>query len=294
MVGVDGDGDSFGDWFRWVSRGVRRGHSHHRVATHRDGDSGEKFVGVRSAAAHGLPDSARDLFRAADALALLAADAGDVCTGDLWVLFVGANALSAAVEPRGTAFDEPAAPHIPFASQPVAVHGKSAQDRLRGRVVHDRGAGSPPRVKAFVDVAEAVAGDVGIDFGCADVGVAKEFLNDAQVGAVFEEVSGEAVAQHMRGDIAGDASASNTFFDVEPQCHRRERRAALSEKDGPRRAFRHKFGTPGFKVALKGCNGFASEGHNAFLVALADDEDEAGIELELFEADVAKLGEAQT
>jgi hypothetical protein len=37
--------------------------------------------------------------------------------------------------------------------------------------------------------------------------VAQEDLDDAQVGAALEQVSGEGVAQHVRGDSFGQAGA---------------------------------------------------------------------------------------
>ena len=39
---------------------------------------------------------------------------------------------------------------------------------------------------------------MGIDLGGADTGVAEEFLDDAQVGSVVEQVGGEAMTQHVR------------------------------------------------------------------------------------------------
>ncbi len=42
----------------------------------------------------------------------------------------------------------------------------------------------------FVDLLEAVGGDVGVDLGGGDVGVGEEFLGDAEVGAAEEEVGG--------------------------------------------------------------------------------------------------------
>ena len=58
-----------------------------------------------------------------------------------------------------------------------------------------RGAGNPPRlcarVELVVDAAEMGAGEVGVDFGGADVGVAQHGLNRAQVGAPLDEVGGE-------------------------------------------------------------------------------------------------------
>jgi hypothetical protein len=59
-----------------------------------------------------------------------------------------------------------------------------------------------------VDFAEAAVGDVSINFGCADAGVAEEFLDDSEVRAVVEEVSGEAVAEHVRGNIPLEPGAA--------------------------------------------------------------------------------------
>ena len=41
-------------------------------------------------------------------------------------------------------------------------------------------------MELIVHLAQALAGDVGVDFRGADAGVAKEFLNDAKVGAAFQ------------------------------------------------------------------------------------------------------------
>ena len=68
----------------------------------------------------------------------------------------------------------------------------------------------------MVDGFETLAGDVGIDLGRGDAGVAEEFLNDAQVGTVFEEVSGEAVPEHVRRDVAIDPRTEASFFDARP------------------------------------------------------------------------------
>ena len=50
---------------------------------------------------------------------------------------------------------------------------------------------------------EAVGGDVGVDLGGGDVGVAEQGLHDAQVGAAFEQVGGEGVTQDVRADAGG-------------------------------------------------------------------------------------------
>lgn len=54
---------------------------------------------------------------------------------------------------------------------------------------------------------------MGVDLGGGDVGVAEHGLDGAEVGAVHEEVSGEAVAEGVGGDVLGDASGFGIFFD---------------------------------------------------------------------------------
>ena len=47
---------------------------------------------------------------------------------------------------------------------------------------------------------QAVGGDVGVDLGGGDVGVAQQGLDDAQVGAAFQQMGGEGVAQDVGAD----------------------------------------------------------------------------------------------
>ena len=55
-------------------------------------------------------------------------------------------------------------------------------------------------VERAFDLVEAFGGDVGVDFGGAGGFVAEEGLDVAEVGAVFEQVGGEAVAEGVDGD----------------------------------------------------------------------------------------------
>lgn len=145
----------------------------------------------------------------------------------------------------------------------------------------------PPRMKFLVDVAQPVAGDVGVDLGGADGGMAEEFLDDAEVGAVFEQVRGEAVSQHVRGDAARDAGVFDAFLDALPHGDRREGGAALGQEEVGGRAGRDQLGAAGGEVTVDGVDGFAADGDDAFLVALADDVDEAGLEMELLQTHAA-------
>lgn len=61
-----------------------------------------------------------------------------------------------------------------------------------------------------MDFFQVEVGDVGVDLGGGDVGVAEHGLDGADVGAVHEEVGSETVAEGVRGDVFGDAG----FFGV--------------------------------------------------------------------------------
>lgn len=54
---------------------------------------------------------------------------------------------------------------------------------------------------------------MGVDFGGAGGFVAEEGLDVAEVGAVFEQVGGEAVAEGMDGDAFFDASGFDGGFE---------------------------------------------------------------------------------
>lgn len=56
----------------------------------------------------------------------------------------------------------------------------------------------PAGVEFFVDFAEVLVGDVGVDLRRADIGVAKEGLDGAQVGSVTEKVCCKAMPKSVR------------------------------------------------------------------------------------------------
>lgn len=65
---------------------------------------------------------------------------------------------------------------------------------------------------AGVFFAEALDGDVGVDLGGGQVGVAQEFLHAPEVGAVVQEVGGEGVPQGVRGGAEGEARGGEPLF----------------------------------------------------------------------------------
>ena len=86
-------------------------------------------------------------------------------------------------------------------------------------------------MKFPVNFPQPVARDVRVDFRRADVRVAEQFLNHAQIRAMFQQMRREAVPQHMRRHVPLNSGATNTVFDVQPQRDRGKRRAALREKN---------------------------------------------------------------
>src|SRR5438477_12420402 len=104
-------------------------------------------------------------------------------------------------------------------------------------------------MKFPVNLAQPAAGYVSINFSGADARVTEQFLDDAEVGAVLEQMSGKTVAQHVRGDVALDARAANALLDAQPQRHGGEGGAALSEKDVGGRTRFDQFGPAHLKVA---------------------------------------------
>ena len=89
---------------------------------------------------------------------------------------------------------------------------------------------SSPGVGGVVDLFHSGGGDVGVDLGGAQVGVAKEFLDAAQVGSVVEEVGGEAVAQFVGANFEGDGGMPEIFLQEIIDCPHGDAAAELAEE----------------------------------------------------------------
>lgn len=55
--------------------------------------------------------------------------------------------------------------------------------------------------------------EVGINLGGADVGVAEEALDGAEIGAVHEEIGSEGMTESMGSDVLGDAGEGFVLVD---------------------------------------------------------------------------------
>ena len=117
-------------------------------------------------------------------------------------------------------------------------------------------------------LAKAVARHMRIDLGRADAGVAQQLLDNAQVGAVLQQMRREAVPQHMRRDVAGDAGAAYALFDAQPEGYRRKWRPAAGQKDTGGGPGGDKLGPARTKVAFQGRNRLAPTGTTRSLLPL--------------------------
>lgn len=99
-------------------------------------------------------------------------------------------------------------------------------------------------MKLPMDVTQTVAGDMGVNFRGADVRVAEQFLDHAQVCAMLQQVRGKAMAQHVWRDVARHPGTFYAGLDVRPHRDGSERAAAIGEKNIRRRTRFHEFRSP--------------------------------------------------
>ena len=57
------------------------------------------------------------------------------------------------------------------------------------------------RVFLVVEAAQAFASDVGVDLGCCQGGVAQHHLDGTEIGAVFDKMRCEGVADDVGADV---------------------------------------------------------------------------------------------
>jgi hypothetical protein len=67
-------------------------------------------------------------------------------------------------------------------------------------------------VELAMDGFEPLLIDVGVDLGRGNIGVTEHFLDDAQIGAIAEEMGSETVSQKMRINIFLQAGMLRMFF----------------------------------------------------------------------------------
>jgi len=133
-----------------------------------------------------------------------------------------------------------------------------------------------------VDGFEAFLIDVGVDLSGGDIGVAEEFLDDSEVGAVFEKVGGEGVAQEVRVDVLVDAGTFGAFFDDLADSVRRKLASTDGEEDLRGGFGFYQGGALAGEVSVEGVFGAPSDGDEAGFVSFTGNAEEVVVEVEGF------------
>lgn len=141
--------------------------------------------------------------------------------------------------------------------------------------------------------AEAALVDVGVNFSGGEVGMAEEFLDDPQVSAAGEQVSGERVAEEVGVNRGGDAGAAGGVPDHAPEAGGGERAAVAGEEDFAGAPLSQQFRAAGGEVNAQCGLGAAADEDQAFLAAFANDAGGAFGEVEIFLAEGGEFTDAQ-
>ena len=149
-------------------------------------------------------------------------------------------------------------------------------------------------MKLFEGLPEEFAVEVGIDLGGGNAFVAEHFLNGAEVGAAFNEVGGEGMAEGMRGDVLGDPGLLYEVFEQQEDHHAAKAAAAAVEEEDIFMAGLD--GDMGADLLLVDADVFdsdAADGYQPFLVALADHANIADVEVEAGNTEVDDFADAE-
>jgi len=141
--------------------------------------------------------------------------------------------------------------------------------------------------------AQPASGHVRINLRRRDARVTKQLLNHTQVRAMLQQVRGETVPQHVGRDVARNAGQPHAPLDPQPERHGRERRTAPGQEHIAWRTPGNQFRAPRFQMTLQRRDRFAANRDDAFFVSFADDIDESGVQMKLFETHAPQLGQSQ-
>lgn len=87
-------------------------------------------------------------------------------------------------------------------------------------------------MRLFVDLAQVVDADLGVNLGRVEPGVSEQLLDAAQVRAVFHHVRGAAVPQQVAGALLLDPGGLERLAHPVAEIVRVEAFAVAAEKEG--------------------------------------------------------------
>ena len=175
--------------------------------------------------------------------------------------------------------------------------GRSNAGSFHGRVLTFVLAVSGARVALVVDGHQVIDVDVSIALRRAEAGVAEHLLDGAQIGALAEQVRGEAVAERVRrdarrprGELAAGQQPAHGARPQPPAARAQEQRVAIGSRRG-----RQPIDAP-LEIGVGGLPRLGPERHDAILAPLAlahAHHRAATVGLDVAEVEVAGLRDAQ-
>jgi hypothetical protein len=126
----------------------------------------------------------------------------------------------------------------------------------------------------LVDFFQALLDHVSVNLCCRNISVPQHELNGAQIRSPFQQMRGKAVTEFMRSEASAQTQLDSVIMQDLPDGDTAEPAAdSRQEKDLTVLRWRsnpEEFGPRSGKVGLNGCDSFATDGNQAFLVTLSD------------------------
>lgn len=143
-----------------------------------------------------------------------------------------------------------------------------------------------------VGALQALGGDVGIDLGGDQMGVAEHLLHRAEIGPGVEQVGGEAVPEFVGGQSGIELGADEVFLQLELDESRKQG-AGIGKLGVESRFIVCEGARQAVPVGADGLDGWNSDGDQAFLFSLAAGQDQPLLALDVAHAKGAELADAQ-
>src|SRR5512140_1483305 len=153
---------------------------------------------------------------------------------------------------------------------------------------------SGPWMGPAVDVPDSLPGEMRVELCGGDTRMAEQLLNDPQVGSPLEQVGREGVAEGVRAHAVRQPGGRGRALDGRPGLLACEPAPAITQEERPAAA---RCDVPdgqqprarAARPAGQPVEGDVTDGHQALLVALADDPDEGAVGREILAIEADRL-----
>ncbi len=139
-----------------------------------------------------------------------------------------------------------------------------------------------------VHALQMVPGNVGINLSGRDVGMAEQFLHDAQIRSPLQQVGREGMSERMGRNRFGDTGFFRVFFDLLP--NELTRQSAPPSAGEEMIGFRLQFGTYFLQILGTGMNRLPADRNNPLLVPFPAAADEPAFEVEILQSQTDNFG----